>query len=191
LIPVGRPVVAWMRPLATRPERIDPADVRRLTEWRNRFVSAFLTEFMATDSRTTHWIADHVGPSPRKILFMLDDPNDRTFAYMGLDQIDWTRRYGEVDAIVRGEDAPRGVMTIALQTLVHWAQCALGLRQVGVRVRSDNSALRFYEKCGFVEVDRVPLHREEEPAMARYVEGTDDAPTLALVYMKYRGRSVA
>jgi RimJ/RimL family protein N-acetyltransferase len=188
-IPVGRPPAALLRPVATRPDRINPADVRCLTEWRNRFLSAFLTEFPANDARTTRWLTDIVGPHPGKILFMVEDPGGRCFAYMGLDLIDWERGYGEADAIVRGGDAPKGVMTAALQTLLAWAQSALGLSEVGVRVRSNNSAVQFYEKCGFVEHKRVPLRRVDEPGMVRYVEdpSAKESHGYSLVYMDYCG----
>ena len=72
-IPVGQPLVASLRPVATRAEAIDAADVRVLSEWRNRFVGAFLTEFEANNERTARWLREGVGPDDSRILFMLDD----------------------------------------------------------------------------------------------------------------------
>lgn len=189
LVPVGKPPLVYLRPVPTRPDRINRDDVRCLTEWRNRFLPAFLTEFEATNARTTRWLTDHVGPNPGKILFMVEELNGNAFAYMGLDMIDWERGYGEADAIVRGSEAPKGVMTSALQTLLNWAQSALGLKHLGVRVRSNNTAVDFYKKCGFVETHRVPLRRIDEPGMIRYVEDPDshEAHGFSLVYMDYHG----
>src|SRR5262245_49768211 len=113
-IPVGAPPVASLRPVATAPGRLDPDDVRRLTAWRNRHVGAFLTEFVATEERTARWLAGTVAKDPGRILFMVDDPAGRTFAYMGLAFIAWEERAGEVDAVVRGGEAPPGTMTRAL-----------------------------------------------------------------------------
>jgi RimJ/RimL family protein N-acetyltransferase len=77
-------------------------------------------------------------------------------------------------------------MLCSLRTLLAWARDTLGLATLGVRVRSDNSAVRFYEKVGFTEVARVPLQREEEPGLVRWVE--DESPSTegpALVHMRF------
>jgi RimJ/RimL family protein N-acetyltransferase len=135
--------------------------VEALTRWRNRFVRSFLTEFEATEARTLDWLLGPVADDQGKVLFMADALDGRTFGYLGLDAIDWERRTGEADAIVRGEEAPPGAMAAALIGLLRWAQDALGLQELSVRVLSDNRALRFYEGIGFVERRRVPLRREE------------------------------
>lgn len=160
-LPIGPPVVGILRPCATRPGCLDENDVRALTHWRNRFASAFLHEFEADESRTARWLTEVVGPADNRILFMVDDPDGRTFGYMGLGFVDWDVGFGEADAVVRGAEAPRGAMTQALHTLLAWAQGQLGLRRLGVRVRSDNTALDFYRKVGFSEVLRVPLRAVE------------------------------
>lgn len=184
VLPVGCPPVAFLRPVATRPEHLNPADVSFLTAWRNRFVQSFLTEFEATEGRTARWLTQVIGPSPDKIFFMLDDLSGRTFAYMGLYLIDWEQQTGEGDSIVRGGEAPPGVMTRALATLLLWAMTTLGLRQMGVRVRSDNPALEFYRKMGFRETHRSPLRRTEEPGLIRWVfDATVQAPEVELVHM--------
>lgn len=156
-LPVGKPVCALLRPVVTRRELQSEEDVRYLTEWRNRHIKSFLHEFVATVPRTRNWLAETVGPSDTKILFMVDLPDGTTIGYMGLAFIDWNKGYGEVDAVVRGREAPRGLMSEALRTLTEWASQRLGLEDIGVRVRSDNTALEFYKKFGFVEVKRIPL----------------------------------
>ena len=185
-IPVGRPIQALLRPIATRENLIDENDVRALTQWRNRFVNAFLTEFEATEPRTRKWLSHTVAPNGNKILFMLDDNNYQTFGYMGLDCIDWARRYGEADAVVRGRAAPRGIMKLALRTMLQWAMSHLSLRTIGVRVRSDNTAVQFYNKVGFREVDQTPLRRTEEPGLVRWVaDPAHQSAQITLVRMMY------
>jgi RimJ/RimL family protein N-acetyltransferase len=183
VVAVGRPPIAVLRPVATRLERQRPDDVRRLTDWRNRFVTSFLTEFEATEAQTSCWLADVVTPNDRKILFMVDDAAGRTFAYMGIDFVDWEMGRGEVDAIVRGEDAPRGLMRECLLTLLGWARSQLGLREIEVRVRSDNPAVEFYRRVGFVERDRVPLRRGQDGRTTRWTEDRSAPPDVALVHM--------
>lgn len=185
-IPVGRPVRTLLRPVATRPGRLREADVRALTDWRNRHVGAFLHEFRATPERTAAWLARVVGLDDSRLLFMLDDLDGRTFGYMGLAFIDWERGEVEADAIVRGAEVGRGVMSEALSTLLAWARSHLQLPKIGVRVRSDNPALGFYEKLGFVEQRRVALARSAGDDGVLWVEqGPAQAGELALVHMRY------
>jgi len=189
-IPVGSPPVALLRPVPTGEPYLNLDDVRVLTEWRNRYVTAFLTEFTATETRTARWLTEVVGPGDGKILFMLDDAAGTTFGYMGLDYIDWENRTGEADAIVRGKPTSvPGMMTIAIQTLLEWGHGQLGLEEVGVRVRSDNEAVAFYKKAGFEEVRRIPLRSIQEPGMLRWVEDeTMEEPVISLVHLIYNHR---
>lgn len=168
-LPVGSPVEALLRPVSTAPGKLNENDVRVLTEWRNRFVKSFLTEFEATEARTATWLTDVIGPDPTRILFMLDDAHGQTVGYLGLGFIDWEQGVGEADAIVRGAEVAPGVMAKALFTLLGWGYEQLGLETIGARVRSDNPSLRFFLKIGR-ELKRVPLRRIDEPAMVRWVE---------------------
>ncbi len=72
-LPVGSPVIGSMRPVVTMPGAIPPSDVEKLTQWRNRFVDAFLTEFVASEARTQRCLSESVGPDDGRILFMVDD----------------------------------------------------------------------------------------------------------------------
>jgi RimJ/RimL family protein N-acetyltransferase len=184
-IPVGLPVEAVLRPVATAAGRVDAGDVHVLTDWRNRFVSSFLTEFVATEPRTEQWLTEVVGPDPTRILFMLDDALGATVGYLGLAFIDWDNLTGEADAIVRGADTAPGVMARAMFTLLDWAREQLGLKSVGARVRSDNPALRFFLKFA-TETKRVPLRAVQEPDMIRWIQDETlvDAP-ISLVYITF------
>lgn len=184
-LPVGVPASGWLRPVVTRPGAIAPADVRALTDWRNRFRHAWLTEFVATEPRTERWLAETVGPDDSRILFMIDDLNGLAVGHMALSLIDWRRGTAEADAVVRGADAPRGFVTRALRAMWEWGKSALGLSSLGVRVRSDNTAVAFYERAGFREVRRVPLRREVSSGEVRWLEDTTLAgPDVSLVYMQ-------
>ena len=147
----------FLRPVATERDLQNSSDVSCFTYWRNRFVNSFLTEFVATEERTATWLAETVHPDDSKILFMIENTQQDRIGYMGLAYIDWANAYGEADAIVKGENAPKGLMSAALKTLLNWAKYQLGLETIGVRVLSDNPALTFYKKLGFEETARIPL----------------------------------
>ena len=186
-LPIGNPVFAVLRPVGVRPGSIRPADVKALTEWRNRFPNAFLTEFQATEARTLAWLTGVVAEDDGKILFMADTLDRHSFGYLGLDAIDWARGSGEADAVVRGGEAPRGAMALGLTALMRWARETLKLHDLTVRVLADNPALAFYLRTGFVEEHRVALRREDRgPGEVAWVEDpTLAAPERSLVHLRW------
>ena len=188
VLPVGDPVCALLRPIASAPGHTDANDVRLLTAWRNHNVERFLTGFVAHDARTTQWLEGPIHANGGKLLFMLDTLDGERLGHLGLGFIDWSRGYGEADAIVSGGTSPPGLMKLALRTLLAWARSQLGLAELAVRVRSDNPACEFYRKVGFVEFRRVPLGVRRGADFTEWVED----PSLArssepsLVHMRYR-----
>lgn len=184
-LPVGQPVKALIRPIATVSGHLDPEDVRLLTEWRNRYVKSFLTEFVANDGRTAQWLTKSVHANPSKMLFMVESLAGERFGHIGLGFIDWATGYGEADAIVSGGSSPKGLMKESLQALLRWARDVLGLSKLAVRVRSDNSAVEFYRKVGFVEYQRVPLLAEKTADGVNWFESPQAKDYVAsLVYMQ-------
>ena len=134
-----------------------PGDVACLTKWRNQYVKSFLTEFEATEDRTRNWLSQQVASDETRILFMIDSSENVTYGYVGIAHINWQTGYFEADSIVRGLPTSPGLMAASVLTLIAWAQQQLQLGGVGVRVLSDNPALAFYRKIGFVEQQRFPL----------------------------------
>lgn len=186
VLPVGSPPIALLRPVAGKAGRQSAKDVALLTKWRNANRKAFLTDFIATEERTSRWLEGSVATDDGRILFMIDLPDGRTVGYMGLAFIDWSRGYGEADSIVKGESTEPGLAAACLASLIDWARGSLGLARLGVRVRSDNPALRFYEKLGFRETHRRALEARVEGDMVSLRE-VGDAPAdgLALVHMEH------
>lgn len=182
---VGHPLVAFLRPVATAKGQLNPEDVRILSEWRNRFVHSFLSEFVATEERTARWLSEILGPDDNRILFMVEEVHSgQTIGYMGLARIDWRKSSCEADAIVKGVDAYPGLIKKALLTLLDWARYQLGLRHVSLRVRSDNNAVEFYRRLGFEEVTRIRLRPVETPGMIEWVEDKSLPPgEPSVVYM--------
>jgi dTDP-4-amino-4,6-dideoxygalactose transaminase/RimJ/RimL family protein N-acetyltransferase len=140
-----------------------PEDVKSLTEWRNRNVTSFLSEFVATEERTRNWLTQSVARDPSRILFMIEEEGKDPLGYVGLAFVDWALASGEADSVVRGRDDQPGIMAAAMRTLLEWGRQELGLAKYGVRVLSDNPANQFYVKFGFKENRRDGLRREESP----------------------------
>lgn len=187
VIPVGTSVHAILRPIPTLSTAVVEEDVRVLTEWRNRHVNSFLSIFNATPERTRAWLAGPVHQNDGKMLFMVESLDGQRLGQIGLGFIDWSRGYGEADAIISGGASPRGLMRESLQTLMSWARRSLGLRDLWVRVRSDNPAVEFYRKTGFFERKRVPISErvisQEERVWSESPSLRDTEPSL--VHMEY------
>jgi RimJ/RimL family protein N-acetyltransferase len=189
-VPVGKPLVGILRPVAVMTDQIRQSDLKILTDARNRHVRSFLTEFVASEDRTRHWLIKSVGPNDSKILFMCEDSSGTIIGYMGLDCIDWRRGWGEADAVVRVVPDNSGFMTLSLRTLMKWAESQLGLKRLLVRVRSDNPAIHFYERAGFQEYQRVPLVKYVEPGLVRWAESEDAVESdTSLVHLHWRDES--
>jgi RimJ/RimL family protein N-acetyltransferase len=160
----------FLRLVPTRREYLDPVDIACLTMWRNRHVNAFLTEFAATDERTSCWLSQVVHTDDSRIMFMIEHTQRERVGYMGIAYIDWDCSYVEADAIVSGGDTPKGMMSAALRTVLRWAKGQLGLKVVAVRVLSDNPALAFYRKLGFEETKSIPLKRVVSDDFVSWIE---------------------
>jgi RimJ/RimL family protein N-acetyltransferase len=187
VIPVGKPVDFFLRPIATDKNKLNKNDIHLLSEWRNKFVRSFLTEFRANDERTASWLTEHVAKNDQKIMFMIDTLDNIPIGHVGLGFINWETGYVEADAIVRGASARKGLMREALRLLLTWAETSLGLDNAWVRVRSDNPAVVFYQNTGFIEKNRIPLSKKTEGDSLIWFEDPNaekDAP--ALIYMKYQ-----
>jgi len=190
-LPVGRPVSALLRSVAPAGLPRHARDVELITEWRNLHPRCFMTEFVATCERTARWLAEQVVQEDRRILFLLDQLDGCSLGHMGL-IADWEEGFGEADAILRGRDGLPGVMGGALTTLMTWARDGLGLKRIGLRVRSDNpQAVRFYKRLGLVETSRVPLRRRQEKDRLCWIEdpGADPEAGVSSIHMTWSGGS--
>lgn len=160
----------FLRPVTSHSNLLDLDDVKCLTVWRNRHVHSFLTEFESTDEQTAKWLTQIVHPDDTRILFIIEDLSSKPVGCMGIANIDWKKSFVEADAIISDGSTPRGLMSVALRTVLRWARGQLGLRNISVRVLSDNPALIFYKKVGFVEVKRVPLRSTQKLGITSWVE---------------------
>lgn len=163
-----------LRPVGTTPGAVSESHLRVLTDWRNRHVTAFLTEFEATTERTAAWLESTVGPDRGRILFTAHEPGGSVFGFCGIAFADWLTGSFELDSITRGTPGAPGGMSVAVRMLLDWSVAQLGLSTPVVRVMSDNArALTFYARLGFIETHRVPLRRSAVPGLVSWVPDTD------------------
>jgi N-acetylglutamate synthase-like GNAT family acetyltransferase len=71
---------------------------------------------------------------------------------------------GEIDNVLRGiTGIVDGGMTLGLFALMKFCATELGIKNLYLRVFSDNArALHYYKTCGFSEIGKIPLKKSEE-----------------------------
>jgi hypothetical protein len=133
----------------------DPEVLAILTGWRNRYRSAYLTQFTATEEGTARYLQQRVLGDPGMLLFLV--------AFEGR----WVGQYGfraltatdaELDALARTPDPlPPMVIRAAAGALCRWLldEGRLDLLH-GTVLRTNPAALLFNRGIGAQEVERTP-----------------------------------
>ena len=111
-------------------------------------------------------------------MFILEHGTGRLIGGTGLHRFDWSVPRFEIGYWVRRSAQGRGLVTEAVQTLVHFAFDALRARRVEVRMSSANQRSRAVaERCGF----------KLEGVLRQDSLGADGEPRDTAVYSRVRG----
>ena len=153
-----------------------PSLVQRLAEWRKKANPFFPAQFPVTDEGTYRWLIKSTLEAPERLLFWAVSAAGEKVGHLGLFRFDFDDRTVELDNVVRGVDGVLpGLMQAAVEALMAWTFETLAMRAMYLRVLSDNDrALRLYQRCGFKETMRMPLVREQEGDVIRWVEAAAD-----------------
>lgn len=144
----------------------DNSLINLLTDWRNKNVNIYPSRFNATPERTLKWMRDRLLSADDRMLFLVHDRLGHLIGHLGLancfSELSMNKSVAEIDNVVRGDaNKQPGLMSVALKTLVEWAQEKLLADKVFLRVMADNDhAIQFYRKNGFSESGRIPLYSE-------------------------------
>jgi RimJ/RimL family protein N-acetyltransferase len=154
----------------------DSRSVELLAEWRKKANPFFPAQFSVTAEGTHRWLIKSTLEAPERLLFWAVSPTGEKVGHLGLFRFEFDDRSVELDNVVRGvEGVLPGLMQAAVESLMTWTFETLAMQAMYLRVLSDNHrALRLYQRCGFEETMRMPLLREEEGEVVRWVEATSD-----------------
>lgn len=179
-------------PICCHTGKTDEAVIDMLTVARNANINSFLTFFTATADRTRQWLVGSVASDSSRILFALKDVySGRLYGYMGLAYGDASGSRIEGDAIVKySEQTEPGLMRAAFMQLIEWVRKDLGIKEIWIRVLSDNPALGFYQRCGFKPLSISALYeiKNSDGEIEALTERPDEMSGLSsrtLTYMKY------
>jgi glycosyltransferase involved in cell wall biosynthesis/RimJ/RimL family protein N-acetyltransferase len=149
--------------------------IAKLAKWRDENSSAYPTRFPVTIDGTEKWLRSRILDADDKILFLVLDKGGNVVGHVGLANVLNEAQEVEFDNILRGEkQAEPGIMTLAMQTLLQWAQETLRPKRIFLRVFNDNQhAITFYRRIGFVDEKLQPLKRIVSGELISYVSGEE------------------
>ncbi len=139
--------------------------IRFLSECRELASAWYPSIFKVTEEGTKKWLKYQVIDVEDRILFIAETIDGVPFGHMGFYR-------GEADNFIRGRmDVLSGGMTYALNAMLKWAFCDLDLKDLYLRVFSDNyRAIAFYKRCSFKEIDKIPLRKIENRGIIKWEE---------------------
>ena len=161
-----------------------PEVVEKLTRWRSVFMQYFLTQFPASEERTSTWLEKVVIPSDDRVLFLICDDVGRLVGNFGVCNI--KPHEAELDNLIRGErgGAP-GLIFFAEIAMLRWLYFGLGVKSVTGHVFSNNSrTINLHSKVGFSERQRFDLSRIQEGEDVRYLVNSSDGELVDFHYIQ-------
>lgn len=167
----------------------DKVAIKLLTEWRNKNVQVYPTQFTATEESTSSWLENKLLAVEDRILFFVQNRTGDVIGHIGFNGCHNNEKYFEIDNVVRGVEAKDpGLFGKALQSLIEWARKLLNVDGFFLRVMDDNKhAIQFYEKNGFYESKKIPLVSTKSNNVISYKEASaGEKPEKFFIKMTYR-----
>lgn len=146
--------------------------LKKLTDWRNKNVFVYPTQFLATLESTKSWMRDRLLAVEDRILFLVVDNQGKVAGHIGFNGCLNNELFFEIDNVIKGEsDTEKGLFSKSIIALMEWARKTLNVEGFFLRVMDDNEhAINFYKINGFVENNRIPLFKEEKANFVSYRE---------------------
>ncbi len=148
--------------------------VSQLGTWRTAASYAYPTRFPVTDGGTRRWMKAGVLDKEDRLLFLIMDELGRLIGHAGFANGFNNHCLLELDNILRGENfARKGIIGEAVTALQNYGRTVLFPEGFYLRVLASNGhAVRFYEKLGYVEVERDHLKMLVEDGIEKLVPST-------------------
>jgi len=160
----------FLEPITHFYKSVKPNYVSTICEWRQNNPEGFANRFTGTNEKTAIWLNDVLLPREDRILFMVYPVKGRPIGHLGYSNFNFMDRSCEIDNVVRGDkERARGLMSLAMKTILDWGMRVLELESVYLRVLADNPhAIQFYKRLGFEKQWDIPLYRVETGDMVSW-----------------------
>lgn len=128
--------------------------------WREKNQFAYPSRFEVTPEGTRAWVDRLVVNNPHRVLFWVADSSMTPLGHLGI--ILTPDSELEIDNVVKGVNGHQGLFTSAMLVLEKIALQELGSNSISLRVlHSNNHAVNFYTKLGYVIEQKVPMKWSE------------------------------
>lgn len=179
LLPIydkGAQVVAFLRPITKDFRVTTPECVALLSKWRVENPSIATGTFEVTHERTEKWLDNLVIENDNRILFLIQAIDGSYLGHIGFAAFDDKKEGAEIDSVLRGvKDTSPGLMEWAMETIMQWGKDVLRLKEISLKVFSDNlHAIAFYKRCGFREDILIPLIKVVLPGEEKWEIATPE-----------------
>ncbi|MBT8593852.1 hypothetical protein G6685_08900 [Polynucleobacter paneuropaeus] len=151
--------IGILRPLNV--EHLTQMDVlSSLTDWRNRNMGMFLTQFLATPERTKNWLENFVFCTPGQMMFLIYE-GESLIGQVGFK--DLTYEDGIIDGGMRGNASSNPkILTYAHKTLIKWLfDKAQIIRLHGWLVADNPGGIMMNKQVGWRDWEKYPLIGKE------------------------------
>jgi perosamine synthetase len=172
----GDILVGFLKPVTYHYKQLRPIYASLICKWREENPEGFTNRFKGTEEKTRNWIDNVLLPREDRILFMVHNIHNIPIGHLGFSSFDFDKKSCEIDNVVRGiKDCDKGMMSLALNSLIRWGKKTFGLKNIYLKVVSNNHhAINFYRKRGFEKQYTIPLHKREKEGFVEWVEDIND-----------------
>lgn len=146
----------------------DNSIINDLRKWRQKYMKYFLTQFVATNERTQLWLNNSVLLDDTRILFLIQDEEDKRIGNFGICNI--REKEAELDNLIRGEKGgDQKLIFYAEISLMHWIYKNLGIEDIYLHVFSNNRiTINLHRSVGF-EISKIyPLVKSKTSQQVQY-----------------------
>ncbi|MDC3035195.1 DegT/DnrJ/EryC1/StrS family aminotransferase [Prochlorococcus sp. AH-716-P05] len=164
--------------------------IKLLTNWRNKNVNVYPTQFKATEESTYKWFKDVLLKDESRILFLVLNSYGDINGHIGLAKVDNISTALEIDNVIKGNQlAEKGLFSKALTKLMEWSYEILLVEKIQLRVFSDNEhAINFYSKNFFFLKEKLPLKKTLKDNIVSFLEiKNNEKPDKFFFLMEHKG----
>ncbi len=157
----NKKLVGFLKPITMLYSKIDPQIPSLFTRWRIENPTLSTGKFQPTEERTKTWLDQHILQRLDRLLFTIEDLNHEILGHIGFSNFRMAESIGEVDSVCRGVSGKiPGLMSFAMNTLIHWGFRELKMKKIELSVYDDNiHAIEFYKKLNFNITIKKPLYK--------------------------------
>lgn len=153
--------------------------IAKLARWRAENTVAYPSQFPVTIEGTANWLRSRLLDAEDRLLFLVLDKHGDAIGHLGYASSVNDQCEMEIDNVVRGVKDTKviqpGIMSLAMISVLSWAEKLIGPQQIYLRVFSDNEhAINFYRKLGFKDDAMLPLRKHVEGNAFYYRPVTQD-----------------